>query len=160
MDRTLVEVYRAGADVPGQCLGGLSSHELDAHPVAGMWSIREVILHLMDSDLVGADRMKRVIAEQNPTLLAYDESAFARNLGYGRLDAGLASEIFRLNRLMMATILEQLPDEAFARAGMHTEHGRESLEDLVRGYATHLDHHVRFIHAKRACLGRVPVRGE
>ena len=56
---------------------GLRREDLQAHPVPGKWSIQQVVIHLMDSDLVTTDRMKRVIAEDNPTLLAYDEEKFA-----------------------------------------------------------------------------------
>lgn len=154
MDRTLIEKYAAGATVPAGAIGGLTPQELHAFPVPNTWSIQQVILHLMDSDLIGSDRMKRVAAEENPSLLAYDETAFAKRLFYESLDAATACEIFRLNRLMTAAILRKLPDEAFARAGMHSERGRETLADLVEGYADHLDHHMKFVREKRKALGK------
>lgn len=154
MDRTLIEKYAAGATVPAGVIGGLTPQELHAFPVPNTWSIQQVILHLMDSDLIGSDRMKRVAAEENPSLLAYDETAFAKRLFYESLDAATACEIFRLNRLMTAAILRKLPDEAFARAGMHSERGRETLADLVEGYADHLDHHMKFVREKRKALGK------
>ena len=45
----------------------------------GEWTIRQVIAHLVDSDLNGAERMKRVIAEENPTFKT------SMQLGAGRL---------------------------------------------------------------------------
>jgi hypothetical protein len=108
----------------------------------------------MDSDLIGSDRMKRVIAEDSPTLLAYNETAFSKRLYYETLDPVMACEVFRLNRLLTGAILRKLPDGAFARAGNHTERGHETLEDLVRGYADHLDHHMKFIKDKRRALGK------
>ena len=78
MDRSLIEQYEAGAGVPALAIRGLSVEDLDAHPVPGTWSLREIVVHLMDSDLVGSERMKRVIAMEEPSLLGYDESAFAR----------------------------------------------------------------------------------
>jgi uncharacterized damage-inducible protein DinB len=153
-DRSAIDRYRAGAGVPGALVAGLTAEELAARPGPGAWSLRELVMHLMDSDLVGSDRMKRVIAEENPTLLAYDQDAFARRLGYDRLDLGLACEIFRLNRLMTADLLAGLTDADFERAGMHTERGRETLEDLVHGYVEHLEYHARFAREKRERLGR------
>lgn len=152
MNRKLIDQYEADADLPGKAIKGLSPAELNAFPVPGKWSIQQVILHLLDSDLVGTDRMKRVIAEQNPTLLAYDETAFVKNLGYERLDPALACEIFRLNRKMTATILRNQPDSVFERKGNHTERGWESLAELVEGYIEHLHHHMKFIDEKRANL--------
>jgi hypothetical protein len=154
MDRTPIEQYAAGANVPAEAIRGLSAQELNSFPVPGTWSIQQVVLHLMDSDLIGSDRMKRVIAEESPTLLAYDETAFSKRLFYETLDPTMACEVFRLNRVLTGAILRKLPDAAFARAGTHTERGRETLEDLVKGYAEHLDHHMKFIREKRRALGK------
>jgi hypothetical protein len=48
-----------------------------AFPVPGTWSIQQIVLHMMDSDLIASDRMKRVIAEDRPTLIGYNETAFS-----------------------------------------------------------------------------------
>src|SRR5688572_14131273 len=120
MDRALIERFAAGADVPAAAIRGLTAADLDAFPVPGTWSIRQIVLHLMDSDLVGSDRMKRVIAEDRPALLAYDETAFANRLFYDQLNVERACEVFRLNRLMTADVLKRLPDDAFARSGTHS----------------------------------------
>jgi len=125
-----------------------------AAPTPGAWSVQEVILPLMDSDLVGSDRMKRVIAEPSPTLLAYDENLWVKHLGYDGLDPAMACELFRLNRKMTVTMLRQQPDTAFSRTGNHTERGIESLEVLVNGYIEHLHHHLQFVRAKREKLGK------
>jgi DinB superfamily len=154
MDRTLIEKYLAGATAPAEAIRSLTLQEMNAFPVPGTWSIQQVIFHLMDSDLIGADRMKRVIAEESPTLLAYDETAFSKRLFYETLDPAQACEVFRLNRLLTGAILRKQPDSAFARAGTHTERGRETLEDLVKGYAAHLDHHMKFIREKLRALGK------
>ena len=155
MDRTLVEKYAAGAAVPGEAIRGLTAAELNAFPVPGTWSIQQIIIHLMDSDLIGSDRMKRVAAENSPPqLISYDETAFAKNLHYEKLDPVQACEVFRINRLLTATVLRNLPDAAFARHGMHSERGRETLEELVIGYTEHVDHHMKFIKEKRKLLGK------
>ena len=154
MNRKLIDQYEADGELPAKAVAGLTREELLVHPIPGTWSVQEVILHLMDSDLVGSDRMKRVIAEPHPTLLAYGENLWVKNLGYDHLDPAMACEVFRLNRKMTAAILRQLSDEAFSRTGNHTERGVESLEMLVEGYIEHLNHHLRFVRAKRAKLGK------
>jgi hypothetical protein len=154
MDSKQIERYAAGADVPAKAIRGLSKAELNAIPVPGMWSIQQVILHLMDSDLIASDRMKRVIAENKPTLIGYDETAFSKNLFYETLDPVQACEIFRLNRLLTAEILRRLPDSAFTRVGQHSERGPVTLEHFVESYADHLDHHMKFVCEKRKALGK------
>jgi hypothetical protein len=108
----------------------------------------------MDSDLIGSERMKRVSAMESPQLLAYDETAFTKNLHYDALDPAMACEVFRLNRLMTGALLRELPDATFARGGPHTEHGHVTLEWLVNDYIEHVDHHMKFIKEKRKVLGK------
>lgn len=152
MDRTLIEQYAAGSDLLHKGIRGLSRSELLAMPIPGTWSVQQIALHLMDSDLIGSDRMKRVIAEEQPALLGYNESAFASRLGYEHLDATMAAKIFRLNRLVTAEILRRQPDAAFERTGKHNERGDVSLSDLVSTYVNHLSHHMDFVRKKRDLL--------
>lgn len=154
VNRVVIDEYEAGADLPARAIAGLTRAELLAHPIPGTWSVQEVVLHLMDSDLVGSDRMKRVIAEPGSTLLAYDETRWVQNLGYDQADTKSACEVFRLNRKMTAAILRRLPDEAFQRTGTHTERGHETLEKLVKDYVVHLHHHLKFVAQKREKLGK------
>jgi uncharacterized damage-inducible protein DinB len=154
VNRALIDEYEAGGATLATAIAGLSRDELLAHPIAGTWSVQEVVLHLMDSDLVGSDRIKRVIAEPGSTLLAYDENRWVKHLGYDRLDPATACEVFRLNRKMVAAVLRQLPDAVFTQTGNHTERGVESLEQLVRDYIQHLNHHMKFVREKRAKLGK------
>jgi hypothetical protein len=154
MNRELIEQYAAGADVPAKSIVGLDQADLLAFPVPGTWSIQQIILHLMDSDLIGADRMKRIAAEERPTLVGYNETAFGNRLGYEHLSARDAAEIFRLNRLMTAEILRRLPPAAFERTGQHTERGEVTLEQQLATYVQHVDHHLKFIRDKRELLGK------
>jgi hypothetical protein len=154
VDRALIDEYEAGADLPARAIAGLTRDELLAHPIPGTWSVQEVIVHLMDSDLVGSDRMKRVIAEPKPTLLAYDETLWSKHLGYDQADPRTACEVFRLNRKLTAAILRRLADAAFDRTGNHTERGIESLGQLIEGYIEHVDHHLKFVREKRVKLGK------
>jgi uncharacterized damage-inducible protein DinB len=154
VDRELIEKYAAGGDVPARVIKGLSREQLLAFPVPGTWSIQQIILHLMDSDLIAADRMKRVAAEDHPTLIGYNETAFAKNLAYEEVSAQDAAEIFRLNRQMTAELMRRLPDAAFKRTGFHNERGEVTLEQLLETYTGHLDHHVKFIKEKRKLLGK------
>ena len=74
MNNQLIEDYEKGVDSLRMAVRGLSREDLLAHPVAGMWSIQQIVIHLLDSDLILADRMKRVIAEENPTLIGFNET--------------------------------------------------------------------------------------
>ena len=154
MHRDLIEQYAADAGRLRASIAGLGRKDLNAFPVPGTWSIQQIVLHMMDSDLIASDRMKRVAAEDNPTLIGYDETAFAKVLPYSELDPQMACDIFEKNRLMTAEILRRLPEAAFARTGNHNERGQVSLADLVETYVGHLQHHLKFIRDKRRLLGK------
>ncbi len=158
MDRQWIDRYIAGADVLSQTIRGLTPQERNAFPIPGTWSIQQIVMHMMDSDLIAADRMKRVIAEDHPTLIGYNETLFAKNLPYDELDAEAACEIFARNRRMTGEILRRQPDAAFARTGLHNETGVVTLEYLVKTYTGHLEHHMEFVKKKRQLLGK-PLRG-
>lgn len=150
----LLRAYESGADEPRRAIAGLSRAELCKPVAPGAWSIQQVVLHLLDSDLIAGERMKRIIAEDNPLILAYDETRFSQRLGYEHADGALAAEIFALHRAHMTALLRGLPAEAFERSGVHQERGRITLLDLVRTYAEHVPHHMRFVDAKRLALSK------
>lgn len=154
MSHPLVKRYAAGASLPAQSIAGLTASDLDAFPVPGTWSIRQIISHLMDSDLIAADRMKRVVAEDNPLLTNYDENRFVQTLRYESASPEDMTEVFRLNRVITAHVLRGVDETAWSRTGTHNVRGKLSLTDLVRGYSDHLDHHLKFIRQKRALLGK------
>jgi hypothetical protein len=154
MDRQLVERYASEAEDLGKSIAGLSKADLLTFPVPGTWSIQQIVLHTLDSDLVSSDRMKRIIAEDNPLLIGYDESKFAARLHYEDLDPQLACELFVKNRKLTAEILRRLSDEAFQRSGIHNERGKVTLQEYLAGVVWHLQHHLKFVREKRKLLGK------
>jgi uncharacterized damage-inducible protein DinB len=152
--REAVEQYAAGAGQLAEAIAGLSDAELNAFPVPGTWSIRQIALHLLDSDLVASDRMRRVIAMDTPLLMGYDETRFSQRLHYEKMDIHTSCEMFRLNRLMTAKLLHLLSEDDFSRAGVHSERGKLTLLELVHDYVRHLAHHMKFIVEKRKLLGK------
>jgi hypothetical protein len=154
VDRSWIEDYAAGGATLALAIKGLSQGELDAHPVPGTWSIRQIVIHMMDSDLIASDRMKRVAAMERPLLMGYDETAFSELPGSETLDVDIACEIFAKNRLLTAHVLRHLPDAAFERYGIHSENGKVTLAYFVRAYIDHLEHHMKFVRDKRQQLGK------
>ena len=154
MDRTIIEAYAKGAGALGEAIKGLKAGDFLATPVAGTWSIQQIVMHLMDSDLIASDRMKRIIAMENPVIIGYHETGFSQHLFYEKQDPFVAAEIFRLNREMTAVIFRNLADAAFSRVGTHNERGKLTLGEMVLGYVQHLDHHLGFVRHKRQLLGK------
>jgi len=124
-------------------LTGVFGEEEDFIAAPGKWSIRQIVAHLADSELVGAHRMRQVIAEDNPTLIAFDQDAWTRNLDYARRKPKQSLETFRRVRAENHELLKGLPESAFERAGNHSENGPMTLRRLLEGYAQHAESHAR-----------------
>jgi hypothetical protein len=150
----LIDEYAAGADLLRKAVAGMSEQDLDARPIAGKWSTRQVVCHIADFEPIYADRMKRVIVEERPTFFGGDPDVFAAGLAYDRRPVAVELDLIAAVRPQMATILRTLPAPAFDRIGNHSEAGPLSLAQLLRGVTEHLPHHARFIEEKRVALGR------
>lgn len=126
-------------------IAGLTPAQLQMIPVEGEWSIQQILIHLPDSEAVGYERIRRIIAEEHPTLQPYDEDAWARNLHYHQQDPHLALELFKLLRQSSAALLHQLPATTWERTGLHAENGPMSLYTVFQTYLNHGEVHLEQI---------------
>jgi len=153
-DRTMIDRFENGADDLKRAVAGLMLDDFRALPVPGTWSIQQIVIHLADSDLIGVDRMKRTIAEENPTLIGYNESLFAKKLFYDEQSVEDAVTLFAVNRKQFVRILRKLPDAAFDRIATHNEAGQLTLGKQLKKHNEHLEHHLKFLLDKRKMLGK------
>jgi hypothetical protein len=145
----LLERFRRGPELLAVVLTGVFGEEEDFASAPGKWSIRQIVAHLADAELVGAHRMRRVIAEDNPTLTAFDQDAWARNLDYAKRKPKQSLETFRRIRAENYELLKDLPESVYTRTGTHTENGAVSLRGLLEGFAEHAESHARQLQALR-----------
>jgi uncharacterized damage-inducible protein DinB len=158
MDRSAIEQFEHGGEKLKLAIRGLTREDLLALPApegeVGKWSIQQVVLHLADCEGVFADRIKRVIAEENPTLLGFDENKWAAALHYDDQSAELGAQQVELIRRQLGAVLRHLAPDAFNRTGTHSQAGKITLADVVNKANNHFEHHLAFIHKKRAKMGK------
>src|ERR1041385_3611199 len=121
--QNLIEQYLDGPKKLRQAITGMTREQALARPIAGKWSTLEVVAHLTDFDPIMADRMKRIIAEENPLIVGADENKFAAALCYHDRDLEEEMTILAATRSQLARILRKLPESALARVGQHNERG-------------------------------------
>ncbi|HEV3225652.1 MAG TPA: DinB family protein [Acidimicrobiales bacterium] len=147
----LIERYESGVDEVRAALAGATEADLDRKPAPEEWSAREVAHHLADSETMSTIRLRRLIAEHEPLIPAYDEAEFARRLHYDRpIEHSLA--LFAAVRAANAEVLHTLTDDEWARAGTHSDDGSYSVERWLEIYAAHGHDHADQI--RRAREGR------
>jgi hypothetical protein len=158
LDPQLIEKYAGGGEQLSLAIRGLTRDDLLAVPPpdanVGKWSIQQVVIHCMDSDLIATDRIKRMIAEDNPSLIGFDENKFVQSLFYNDQPAELAVQIVDLNRKQFTHVLRKLPAAALERRGTHNERGPLTAGKYIQSTIDHLEHHIKFIHSKRANMGK------
>jgi len=152
METAFIDAFEHGHKKLRQSIAGLTPEQLKAFPIPGTWSIHEIVIHVADSDIIGADRMQRIIAMDNPILQSYDETLFTKNLFYHEQSVDDALLMMELNGRQFARVLRCLPESAFSRVGNHTEAGPISLTQMLHRCVNHVEHHLKFIYQKRELL--------
>lgn len=154
----LLERFRRGPEILAAALTGAAGSEVDFAP-DGKWSVRTIMAHLADAEVVVATRFRRVIAENEPRLDAFDQDAWAEKLDYAKRKPSQTLETFRRIRSENYELLAGMPEEVFARTGTHSERGKMSLLDLVRLYAEHAEKHGQQVRAVRAAFKEAKKQG-
>src|SRR3954470_7058172 len=97
----VIDRYENGPELLRYASQGLTPEQEQARPGPGAWSIAELVAHMVDSDGVGVERMKRVIAEDNPTLQAYNQDRWIERLDSQSMPIDEAVALFAANRKWM-----------------------------------------------------------
>lgn len=147
-----IEVMATSPDRIRKIIMGLSDAQLSTKPAPGKWSIKEIICHLADGEVVLGSRYRFIGGHDRPPLAGYDQEAFVEKLGAGNATAQDLLDDFAMARAVNLGLLERLPEESWKRVGLHAERGEESIADLVMMYAGHDRIHTQQIETIRVGL--------
>lgn len=120
-----------------KALVGLSERQMAAPEARGKWSVRHVVQHLADSELVWGYRLRMVLAEDRPPLTGYDQDLWAQRLGYDEAHVENALDDFVLLRRANLRLLAGASGDDLKRVGVHAERGEESVKHMIGLYAGH-----------------------
>ncbi len=119
----------------------------DFKPGPERWSIREILVHITDSEANSYIRCRRAVAEPGAAVMAYDEDQWARGLGYADQDPKAALALFKHLRRMTYALIRGLPDAVWSNTIDHPENGVMTLDDWLVVYANHVSEHIYQIQA-------------
>lgn len=146
----LLERFRRGAELVAVAITGAAGPELDFKPAPDKWSVRQIVAHLADAEAANVVRLRQVIAEDNPTLVPWDQNAWAERTDYQKRKPSQALETMRQLRADNYQLLKDLPPETYSRTGLHLKRGPMSLFDMLRLFAEHAENHATQIRNVRA----------
>ena len=123
----------------------LTDEQLDTPYRDGGWTIRQVAHHCADSHGQALFRFKHALTEENPSIKAYDEGAWAQLPDY-QLPAADALETIRLVHSRWVLLLHHMTPADFSRTYYHPEkHRTQPLAEVTLMYAWHGEHHLAHI---------------
>jgi hypothetical protein len=152
--RAMIDKYAAGYDEVARSLEGFPQERLKDHPIPGKWSAWEIVHHLADSETISGTRVRRLIAEQRPAIVGYDQDEYARVLHYNERDLAPAMELFRATRAATTALLRLMSDAEWKREGWHSEHGVYTPEVWLESYAAHAHGHAEQIRRLREAVAK------
>jgi uncharacterized damage-inducible protein DinB len=141
----LLDQYADGAERMAEALRIVPRELLTASLGEGEWTAHQVIVHLADSELVGAGRFRQLVAEEAPALYMYAQEAWATRLGYHATSpeeaVALAAAVRRATATMLRTVAAADPG-IWERKATHATRGEMDLERMLRLYIGHVDGHL------------------
>lgn len=154
--------YRRGVGNYDPRVFSLSAEQLDMAflPDAnvGRWSVRMLLGHMADAEIVFVHRMRRAVAEERPLLAVWDENAFIdsglyaipREVQQGDPASLVGGFVAVLHTMRMWSFqwLSGLTPEQFNRVAMHPERGEQRVRDILSYAIWHVEHHSRFLQLK------------
>jgi uncharacterized damage-inducible protein DinB len=149
-----IAVLRATPDALNRSIEHLTEQELSQPEAPGKWSIRQVLRHLADSDLVWGYRVRMVLAHDRPTITGYDQDLWADRLHYDQAPIDGSLEEFRVLRRSNLRLIAAASPADRQRVGVHAERGEESVAHMIRLYAGHDLLHLGQIERIRTALAR------
>jgi len=136
-DKNPREVLSTTANALRCAVDGLSETQLSAPEAPGKWSIRHVVRHLADSEIVWGWRLRLVLAQDRPTITGYDQDAWAGTLRYDTAPVREALDEFSALRRTHVRLIASTSDADLTRFGVHAERGEESVAHMIKMYAGH-----------------------
>lgn len=123
---------------------GLSEEQLNSPYREDGWTLRQVVHHLADSHINALIRVKLLLTEDEPTIKAYDEKAWAE-LRDNDLPIEESLNIIRGVHKRWVRVLEFTEEDDWSKILHHPENGPMSLKLLTAHYAWHGNHHLAHI---------------
>ena len=141
--------FTEGPTLVTRAIEGLEAGLLN-RPGREGWSVRDVVVHLADAELVGALRFRMILAGEKPALPVYDPDTWKKRLHYLWRSPEASLSLFQQTRFASAEMLRQCSASDWERVGVHPERGEVTLGELLTQYSGHAPEHVAQILVLRA----------
>jgi uncharacterized damage-inducible protein DinB len=131
---------------------GLSSEQIDTPYRTNGWTVRQIIHHLAENDLVAYTRFKFALTEDNPVIQPMAEDLWA-NLPDSAVSMKSSLVLFELIHERWVALISGLRPDELQRTYVHSVTGPMELQKAMGLYAWHAKHHTAQITTLRERMG-------
>jgi uncharacterized damage-inducible protein DinB len=139
--RDPIPVITSTADHLRALTESLSPAQADAPPAPGKWSVREIIAHLADCELVFSFRLRQTLSEEHAIIQPFDQETWAKR--YAAYDLPSALALFTATRNWNLKLLTTVDEADRHRPTTHPERGTMILWTIVETMAGHDINHLQ-----------------
>lgn len=138
--RDPLEVIRATPARIESLITQRGTEALNRPPAPGKWSVRDILSHLADCEIVFAFRLRQALAEDRHVVQPFDQDAWAAT--YGRNDVAQALSVYSLVRQWNVTLIRGMSAGDLLRTLNHPERGDMTVKAVVDTMAGHDINHL------------------
>jgi len=117
--------------------------EKRAEPIDNGWSPRQIVRHLLETEILFSTRMRAAIAEPGSVILPFDQDLYEERIPNSQIPDDLLLDALAALRSVNLSILRALPDETWDQVVQHPEAGPQTLERIVSIFGNHVSDHLQ-----------------
>jgi hypothetical protein len=138
LNHDLLDALKATPETLAGLLAGISDSQARAATGGDEnWSVVEVICHLRDAEEYFIQRMQSMRDQDNPSIIAYDQEALARERNYMAADLQVALAGFYVFRRQTIKEFSLLTPDQWQRTGQHNELGQITIFTQAVHHSAH-----------------------
>jgi len=111
----------------------------------GKWTIRQILHHLTDAELIFHYRLKRIIAERKPMVWAYDQDRWSNAFSYSVKPLKIKKQLYASCRELNIELIKSFFDQFGDREFVHSETGLGVLKNEFQRISEHNFNHIQQI---------------
>ena len=147
--KSLLDEYFEGVCILENKIKDIPEELLLFKPDEESWSIKDHVLHIVDSEINNFIRWKSILAQPGSKVFVIDEENWTKNLNYKNENLSSYLMIFRLLREITYKYLMHVKDRDWNNNYFIREYNGESshvtLEKNIEIYKNHISFHIKYI---------------
>jgi DinB superfamily len=103
----------------------------------GKWTVRQILHHLTDTEMLLHERLKRIVAGPKQVIWAFDQDAWNLAFDYAHAPLGNKKQVYALCRELNMQLTENFYDSHGAQTFVHNETGLRTAREEFEKVALH-----------------------